>query len=78
MKIKDIEKHMNYQSSVNDLWETVSQIIHFSGWAKKSFSGIIASSIKDWTFTKMTLKDWRMLMVNGKNVDCIEVFSEKQ
>jgi len=77
MKIKDIEKHMNYQSSVNDIWETVTQIIHFSWWEKKTYSGIIASSIKDWTFTKMALKDRRMLMVNGKNVDCIEVFREE-
>lgn len=78
MKIKDIQNHLNYQSSVTQLGDTVTQIIHFSWWEKKTYSGIITASIKDGTFTKMQLKDGRMLMVNGKNVDCIEVFNEQQ
>ena len=67
---------MNLQSSVNNIWETVTQIIHFANWNKRTFEGIISETIKQWEFTKMRLKDWRMLMINTANVDCIEVFKE--
>ena len=66
----------NLQSSVWMLGKTTTQIIHFSGGNKRTFTGIVTETIKDGTFTKMRLKDGRMLMVNGKNVDCIEVFEE--
>ena len=56
---------------------SVTQIIHFSNGNKRTFSGIITESIKQGEFTKMTLLDGRMLMVNTANVDCIEVFNEK-
>lgn len=67
---------VNLKSSVGKLGETVTEIIHFSGGGKKTFEGIITKSIKDGTYTKMFTKDGRMLIVNGNNVDVIEVFKE--
>jgi hypothetical protein len=68
---------MNLQSSTQKLGRYVTQIIHFSGGSKKTFSGIDTHSIKDGTFTKMLTKDGRMLMINSNNVDLIEVFPEE-
>jgi hypothetical protein len=65
---------MSLKSSTETVGEVVTEIIHFSWWNKRTFKGIITSTIIDWTFTKMMLEDWRMLMVNWNNVDCIEVF----
>lgn len=67
---------MNLKSTTNKMGKTVTQIIHFTGKSKKTFSGIITESIKQGEFTKMMLTDGRMLMVNTANVDCIEVFRE--
>ena len=55
----------------------VTQIIHFIGGEKRTFYNIKTSSIKQGQFTKLTLKDGRMLMINDKNVLCIEVFNEQ-
>lgn len=66
----------NLHSTVNTMGQTVTQIIHFSNGNKRTFSGIIAESIKQGEFTKMKLLDGRMLMINTANVDCIEVFDE--
>jgi hypothetical protein len=66
----------NLHSTINSMGKTVTQIIHFSNGNKRTFSGIITETIKQGEFTKMTLKDGRMLMVNTANVDCIEVFDE--
>jgi len=66
----------NLHSTVNTMGKTVTQIIHFSNGNKRTFSGIIAESIKQGEFTKMKLVDGRMLMINTINVDCIEIFDE--
>ncbi len=63
-------------STVNHMGKTVTQIIHFSNGNKRTFSGIVTESIKQGEFTKMMLKDGRMLMINTSNVDCVEVFEE--
>ena len=67
---------INTKSTVNEVGKLTTQIIHFSHWNKRTFSNIISSSIKDWTFTKLKLTDGRMIMVNSKNVDLIEVFNQ--
>jgi ketol-acid reductoisomerase len=69
---------MNLHSSTNKLGKYVTQIIHFTGGQKKTFSGIDTETIKDGTFTKMMTKDGRMLMINSNNVDMIEVFKEEE
>ena len=64
------------KSSVADKGETVTQILHFTGGNKRTFSGILTKSIKQGEFTKMHLADGRMLLVNTANVDVVEVFPE--
>ena len=68
---------MNLKSTVNEYGEVVTQIIHFKGGIKRSFQGILSDSIKQGQFTKMKMKDGRMLMINDENVLCIEIFKEK-
>jgi hypothetical protein len=68
---------MNLKSSVNEIGETVTQIFHFRDGSKRTFSGIIPTTIKDGSFTKMKTKDGRMLLINPDNVNIIEVFKEE-
>lgn len=63
--------------TIQELGEYVTQIIHFSHGNKRTFSGIDTTSIKQGEFTKMKLKDGRILMVNTNNVDVVEVFKEE-
>jgi len=67
---------MDLKSTTEKIGKVVTEIIHFSSGNKRTFSGIITSSIRQGEFTKMILNDGRMLMVNTSNVDCIEVFEE--
>lgn len=64
------------ESTVAQIGKYVTEIIHFSGGNKRTFSGIDTHTIKQGEFTKMTTVDGRMLLVNTQNVDCIEVFKE--
>lgn len=67
------------QSTVEQLGEKVTQIIHFSGGSKRTFEGVITSTIKQGEFTKYMTENGgkkRMIMVNTANVDCIEVFTQ--
>lgn len=68
---------INLKSTTEKVGEIVTQIIHFSGGNKRTFSGIVTSTIKQGEFTKMIMKDGRLLMINTTNVDCIEVFNEE-
>lgn len=68
---------MNLMSSVNSVGEMVTQIIIFKDGVVKTYRHIIASSIEDGRFCKMKTADGRMIMVNTKNVLCIEVFNEQ-
>ncbi len=68
---------MNLKSSINSQGETVTQIIHFVGDIKRTYHGIISESVKQGQFTKLKCIDGTMLMVNDKNVLCIEIFPEK-
>ena len=68
----------NLKSTVNEQGKTVTQIIHFVGGVKRTYSGILTETIKQGQFTKMFCKDGSMLMINDVNVLCIEVFNEKE
>ncbi len=70
MKITDL------QSTINNVGEYVTQIIHFVDGQKRTFTGIRSNSIKQGQFTKFQLKDDRWLFINDEKVLCIEVFSE--
>jgi len=66
------------QSSIKKNGKYVTQIIHFIGGEKRTFEGIITKVVKQGQFTKLTALDGRMVLVNDKNVLCIEVFSEDE
>jgi hypothetical protein len=67
---------MDLQSSVKKQGKYVTQIIHFVGGEKRTFEDIETSVIKQGQFTKLTTADGRMIMINDKNVLCIEVFPQ--
>jgi hypothetical protein len=67
----------NLNSSINNVGEIVTQIIHFVNGTKRTFRGIISQSTIQGQFTKMIRRDGSMLMINDKNVLCIEVYLEK-
>ena len=65
---------MDLHSSIKSQGEVVTQIIHFVNGEKRTFQNIITSSVKQGQFTKLETTDGTMVMVNDKNVLCIEVF----
>ena len=67
---------MDLQSSVKKQGKYVTQIIHFVGGEKRTFEDIESSVIKQGQFTKLATADGRMIMINDKNVLCIEVFPQ--
>jgi len=75
---KNIEQsYPNMKSTVTTQGEVVTQIIHFVGGVKRTYHGILSSSIKQGQFTKFKCVDGSMVMINDANVLCIEVFTEK-
>jgi|TARA_R110000744_G_scaffold218389_1_gene337123 hypothetical protein len=67
---------IDLQSSVKQQGETVTQIIHFVGGEKRTFNGIITNNIKQGQFTKFETISGELILINDKNVLCIEVFKE--
>lgn len=67
---------MNLEASIASFSEYVTQIIHFVGGEKRTFHGVSTRSIKQGQFTKMECKNGSILMINDKNVLCVEVFKE--
>ena len=64
------------QSSTKKIGEVVTQIIHFKGGEKRTFENVLTSTIKQGQFTKLEKTDGRLIMVNDKNVLCIEIFKQ--
>lgn len=67
---------MTLKSTTETLGKYVTQIIHFKGGDKLTFTDIDTHTIKQGEFTKFMTKDGRMIMVNDKNVNLIEVFKQ--
>jgi hypothetical protein len=67
---------MDLQSSTKKQGELITQIIHFVGGEKRTFENIKSTYIKQGQFTKLETKDGRLIMINDKNVLCIEVFKQ--
>lgn len=61
------------KSSVEEKGEKVNQIIVFSKGNKKTFRGILTSTIQQGEMTRFDLEDGRRIYVNPKNVDWFEV-----
>ena len=66
---------MNLDSSAN-ISETITQIIHFVNGEKRTFENILPETIKQGQFTKFKNIKGTLIMINDKNVLCIEVFAE--
>ena len=45
---------------------------------KRTYTGVIPSTIKQGQFTKFRKTDGSMVMINDKNVLCIEIFKEEK
>jgi hypothetical protein len=58
--------------------KTVTQIFHFKGGIKRTFTGIKPETIKQGQYTKMITSDGRLLIINDSNLLCIEVFEENE
>lgn len=67
---------MDLKSTTKKQGKFVTQIIHFINGEKRTFEGIRTDNIKQGQFTKLETKDGRLLMINDKNVLCIEVFKQ--
>ena len=67
---------MDLESTVKKQGEYVTQILHFINGEKRTFENIKTSNIKQGQFTKLETKDGRLIMINDKNVLCIEVFKQ--
>ena len=70
------EMKTNLLSSVAKEGRYVTQIIHFKEGYRKTIHGIDTLSIEQGQFTKFETKDGRLIMVNDKNILCIEIITE--
>ncbi len=68
---------MNLRSSVNTIAPKTTQIFHFSCGNKRTIKHILTETLLQGEFTKFMLEDGRMILVNPRNVDLIEVFGEE-
>ena len=70
-------KMPSLKSSITAKGKYVSKILHFVGGEKRTFNGVDTDSIKQGQFTKFETKDGRLVMVNDKNILCIEIIKEQ-
>jgi GNAT superfamily N-acetyltransferase len=70
------KKMVSLKSSITAKGKYVSKILHFVGGEKRTFNGVDTDSIKQGQFTKFETKDGRLVMVNDKNILCIEIIKE--
>ena len=64
------------KSSVANVGDYVTQIIHFIGGEKRTYHNIDSKSIRQGQFTKFRQKDGTWIMINDNNVLCVEIFKE--
>ena len=71
------KKMVSLKSSIIKKGRYVSQILHFVGGEKRTFNNVDTHSIKQGQFTKFETADGRLVMVNDKNILCIEIITEE-
>ena len=69
---------VDLKSSTQKKGKVVTQIITFEGGIKKTVRGVITTSIAQGQFTKFETTDGRLVMINDKNVLCVEVFNQDE
>jgi len=69
-------KMVSLKSSITAKGKYVSKILHFVGGEKRTFNEVDTDTIKQGQFTKFETKDGRLVMVNDKNILCIEIIKE--
>lgn len=67
---------MDLKSTVSQVGKATTQIFHFVGGEKRTFSGIKTDEMKEGEMLKLILEDGRMLIINKKNLLMAEVFKE--
>ena len=67
---------MNLKSTVNDVGDVVTQVIHFENGEEKTFEHIIPSTIKVGAFTKFGTTDGKLVSVAHKKVVWFETHKE--
>jgi len=75
---KHTKKMPSLKSTVTEKGKYVSQILHFIGGEKRTFNRVDTESIKQGQFTKFETEDGRLVMVNDKNILCIEIIKEDE
>lgn len=66
---------IDLKSSVREKGKIVTQIVHFVGGVKKTFPGVITSTIVQGQFTHFDTEDGRRVMIHDKNVLFVEIFT---
>ena len=80
---RDMEENkIDLKSSVGDKYfpsknKSITQIVHFVGGEKRTFSGVISETIRQGQFTKFLCKNGAMVMINDSNVLMVETFEEE-
>jgi hypothetical protein len=69
---------MDLESSTKKQGKFITQIIHFVGGEKRTFENVKSNCIKQGQFTKLETTEGRLIMINDKNVLCIEVFKQDE
>jgi hypothetical protein len=69
---------IDLKSSTSGVGKKVTQIIHFVGGEKRTFFDIETTNIVQGQFTKLGRSDGTMIMVNDKNMLCVEVFNQEE
>lgn len=64
------------KATISRYGEVCTQIIHFVGGEKRTFYGLKTDNIKQGQFTKLENVDGNIIMINDKNVLCVEVIFE--
>ena len=69
---------INLQSSLIAKGKYCTQILHFVGGVKRTFKGIRTDTIRQGQLTKLECKNGTTILINDKNILCIEVFHEEE
>jgi hypothetical protein len=76
MNTQDRINSEDLKSTVRMVSPIVTQIIHFIGGEKRTFYNIDTTKVQQGEFTKLFQTDGTLIMINPKNVLCVEVFPQ--